>query len=57
MNYSKLGAMVMYPVPRLTNLRVHGAYAYTIDGRNVGQATTVTAGLLYLFNFRARPTQ
>jgi hypothetical protein len=57
MNYSRLGAMVMYPLPRLTRLRVQAAYAYTIDGRNVGQATTVTAGLLYLLNFGARPTQ
>ena len=55
MNFSKVGGLLMYPIPKLTHLRAHVAYAYTFDGRNVGQATTVTAGLLYTFN--GRPTQ
>lgn len=50
MNFSKIGGMVMYPIPKLRDLNVHFAYAYTIDGRNVGQATTVTTGLLYAFH-------
>ena len=49
MNFSRVGAMVMYPVPKLRNLAFQLAYGYTIDGRNVGQATTVTTGLLYRF--------
>jgi hypothetical protein len=52
MNFSKVGAMVMAPIPRLSRLAFQFAYAYTLDGRNVGQATTVTAGLLYAFNGR-----
>ena len=49
MNFSKVGGMVMYPIPKLQGLAVQLSYAYTLNGRNVGQATTFTAGLLYLF--------
>ena len=48
MNFSKVGGMGMYPIPKLP-LSVQLSYAYTVKGRNVGQATTFTAGLLYLF--------
>ena len=47
MNFSKVGAMVMYPVPKLRDLAFQFAYGYTVDGRNVGQANTFTTGLLY----------
>jgi hypothetical protein len=57
MNFSKLGAMVMYPIPKLRDLAFEFSYAYTIDGRNVGQATTITTGLLYRFHFLGRPIQ
>jgi hypothetical protein len=56
MNFSKVGAMLMTPVPKLRNLRAHVAYAYTVDGRNVGQASTVTAGVFYLFHFHGSAT-
>jgi len=49
--------MVMYPIPKLRQLAVQGAYAYTVKGRNVGQATTITAGLLYTFRFFGSATQ
>lgn len=57
MNFSKVGAMVMYPlpVPKLRNLAVQGAYAYIVDGRNVGQATTWTFGVMYTLPFGGRP--
>ena len=47
MNFLKLGAMGMYPIPKLQRLAVQAAYSYTVDGRNVGQANTFTFGLLY----------
>lgn len=50
MNFSKVGGMLMTPLPKFRNLHVHAAYAYTIDGRNVGQASTITTGLLYRFH-------
>lgn len=57
MNYSKVGASLMYPLPKLRQFRFHAAYSDTVDGRNVGQSATFTTGLLYLFDFNARPTQ
>lgn len=55
MNFSKVGGMVMAPLPKLENLVVQLGYAYTIDGRNVGQSSSFTAGLL--FQFRGRQVQ
>ena len=48
MNADRVGGMVMYPIPGLRGLAVNGAAAYTLDGRNVGRATTVTAGVTYM---------
>ena len=48
MNFSKAGSLVMVPV--FAGLEAHAAVAYTLEGRNVGQATTFTGGLLYRFN-------
>lgn len=50
MNSFRAGAMVMYPIPKLAPLAVHVAVAHTFDGRNVGEATTITTGLQYTFN-------
>src|SRR5207344_3170623 len=35
MNFVKLGAMGMYPIPKLQRLAVQAAYSYMVDGRNV----------------------
>jgi hypothetical protein len=51
MNASRLSALVMYSLPNWKSLAVRLAGGYTVDGRNVGQATTLTAGLMYTFNF------
>ena len=50
MNAFRAGAMVKYPIPKLESLAVHFALAHTFDGRNVGEATTVTSGLQFTFN-------
>jgi hypothetical protein len=50
MNSFRAGAMVMYPIPKLESLAVQLAVGHTFDGRNVGEATTVTTGLQYTFN-------
>lgn len=57
MNFSRVGGTVMYPLPKLTNLEFQFGYAYTINGRNVGQATTFTTGLMYRSGGRRRATQ
>jgi hypothetical protein len=51
MNYSKLELLAMYYLPKPKYVAVRGAYTYTVAGRNVGQATTLMAGLLYTFHF------
>jgi hypothetical protein len=51
MNYSKVDALVTYDLPMMKSLSVRAAGSYIVQGRNVGQATTVTAGLLYTFHF------
>jgi hypothetical protein len=52
MNFSRLDALVMYSLPsRWKDLAVRVDATYTVSGRNVGQATTVTAGILYTFHF------
>ena len=50
MNFSKVGAMVMYPIPKIRRLGFEFAYGYTFDGRNVGQATSFMAGIRYGFD-------
>jgi hypothetical protein len=55
MNFSKVGAMLVYPIPKIDALAVEFAYGYTLDGRNVGQATTFMTGLR--FGFQGGPTQ
>jgi hypothetical protein len=57
MNFDRIGGMVMWSLPKLRALSVQGAYAYTLRGRNVGQASTVTGGVMYTLPFHGRPTQ
>ena len=47
MNFSRLGAMVAAPIPGVARLSAQVQYGYTIAGRNVGQSTTFTTGLVY----------
>jgi hypothetical protein len=51
MNVSQIDGAVHYYLPRPANLSIRVGAAYTVSGRNVGQATSFTAGLLYLFHF------
>jgi len=55
MNFSKIGGQVMYPIPKLRSLVFELSYAYTVDGRNVGRATTITSGFLYHYQARRQP--
>lgn len=50
MNALRVGGMVMYPLPKLAPFAAHFSLAHTLDGRNVGDATTIAAGLVYTFN-------
>jgi len=51
MNYSKVGGLVMYYLPWPKYLAARATVSYTVDGRNVGQSTTVMGGLMYTLFF------
>jgi hypothetical protein len=55
-NFTRIGTNAMVPIPKFNNLSFEFGYGYVIDGRNVGQSTTITTGFLYRFNFDGRPT-
>jgi len=46
-NFSRVGGMAMYPVPKFRTVAFYLSGGYTVSGRNVGQAGTFAAGLLY----------
>jgi len=51
MNFSRVSGMVMYPMPgSLHNLSYQFMYGYVVDGRNVGQSSTITSGFQYTFH-------
>jgi hypothetical protein len=56
-NFSKAGATFKIPVPKIAKLQYWFLYSNTFQGRNVGQANTITTGLMYTLSFekRAKP--
>lgn len=54
MNYSKIGAMAMYPVPKMRTVAFYFSVGHVVAGRNVGQSTSVATGLLYSLASRGR---
>src|SRR6185295_6568280 len=46
-NFSKVSAMAMYPIPKINAVAFQFAFSHILDGRNVGQSTTLTFGFLY----------
>jgi hypothetical protein len=51
MNFWRVGGWAKVPLPKRKALSVVAGYSYVVQGRNVGQTSTITAGLMYLFNF------
>ena len=51
MDYKRVEASAQYWHGNSRNLGVQLGAAYTVDGRNVGRATTLLAGVLYTFHF------
>jgi hypothetical protein len=51
MDFSRLEAMAQYTLPRPVDLAVRVAVDRVVSGRNVGQSTTLSAGLLYTIHF------
>jgi hypothetical protein len=54
MNFSRVGGMAMYPIPKLRTVSGYFSLAYIIDGRNVGQSRSIGAGLLYSYAYQGR---
>ena len=57
MNFSRVGGMVMAAMPKVRRISAAFGVSYTVDGRNVGQATTMMGGLMYTLPFRGRQTK
>jgi hypothetical protein len=53
-NFSKVGAMAMYPIPILKDLAFQFSVDHVVEGRNVGQSTTYSVGFLYSLYHRGR---
>jgi hypothetical protein len=51
MNAIRVGATVMYYLPKPKGLAVRASAAYTVDGRNMGQSKTFMGGLMYTIQF------
>ena len=51
MNVSKVDGVAMYYLPKPKHLAIRLGANYAFSGRNVGQATAFTAGLMYFFHF------
>jgi hypothetical protein len=51
MNAIRLGATVMYYLPKPKGLAVRASALYTVDGRNMGQSKTFMGGLMYTIRF------
>ena len=54
MNASRVGAMAMYYLPMNRNLALKASGSHAVSGRNVGQSTLFTAGVMYIFNVLRR---
>jgi hypothetical protein len=51
MNSSRVGAMAMYYLPMNRNLALRASGSRAVSGRNTGESTMLTAGVMYTFNF------
>lgn len=55
MNMDNVGGMLRYYVPgKLSGLSILGGYQYTIQGRNMGQFSTIFGGITYQFNVHSK---
>lgn len=52
MNSTNAGVNIKYNVAAVSGLSLIGGGSYTLDGRNVGQATTFNGGIFYILAFK-----
>ena len=53
-NYSMAGAELQYPLPHLHDLQYWINYGNVFQGRNVGQSSTITTGVMYTYHRERR---
>ena len=53
MNFTRVEALAMYYLPPARRLALRASVTRTIAGRNVGESTTLLAGVLYTFRFKS----
>jgi len=51
MNATRFGANVKYTFPKIQELSLIGNTMFTLAGRNIGQATSMSAGVFYIIDF------
>lgn len=51
MNATRIGANIKYTVPKMEELSLIGNTMFTIAGRNIGQSTSISAGVFYIIDF------
>ena len=57
MNFARISAMVMAPIPKVEAVSLSFAYGYVVKGRNVGQSTSFSGGVVYRLPFGGRSVQ
>jgi len=57
MNATMMGGHFRYDLPVIKRLSLTGGAAFTIAGRNVGQATSFDAGVYYILDFSPKKKQ
>lgn len=57
MNASRVGALIMYYLPKPHGLALRSSVSHTVAGRNSGASTTLMGGLLYTINFSGNAEQ
>lgn len=57
MNATMAGALFKYSFGTVSGLELMAAGNYVLTGRNVGQSSSFTGGVLYLFNFSKKTTK
>ena len=54
MNSTRVGANVKHTLKSVKGLEITGGAMYVVAGRNVGQSTTINAGIFYLMNLTSK---
>ena len=54
MNATKIGANIKYTVPKIEQLSLIANTMFTVAGRNIGQTTSISAGVFYIIDFNKK---